>query len=119
MGQLDSILGDPLVTTLDADGARRKLIIFTESRDTLKYLADRIRTRLGKPELICAEDKDRVLWLADLPGHVAPDDARLAALARALGGASPRVVVLGAYAQPLTARDLSPVKAKKKKGSRP
>jgi NAD(P)-dependent dehydrogenase (short-subunit alcohol dehydrogenase family) len=50
--QLDGILGDPLVTTLDADGARRKLIIFTESRDTLKYLADRIRTRLGKPESV-------------------------------------------------------------------
>jgi superfamily II DNA or RNA helicase len=50
--QLDGILGDPLVASLDAEGARRKLIIFTESRDTLKYLADRIRTRLGKPESV-------------------------------------------------------------------
>ena len=29
---------------------RRKLIIFTEAKDTLHYLADKIRTRLGKPE---------------------------------------------------------------------
>jgi len=31
----------------DAQGHRRKLIIFTEHRDTLNYLADRIRTLIG------------------------------------------------------------------------
>jgi SNF2 family DNA or RNA helicase len=48
--QLDSILDDPLMK--NPDGSRRKLIIFSESRDTLHYLADRIRTRLGKPEAV-------------------------------------------------------------------
>ena len=33
-------------------GKRRKLIIFTEHRDTLNYLADRIRTLLGQPEAV-------------------------------------------------------------------
>ncbi|MEY4718608.1 MAG: hypothetical protein RL563_1226, partial [Pseudomonadota bacterium] len=33
-------------------GSRRKLIIFTEHRDTLKYLLDRITGLLGKPEAI-------------------------------------------------------------------
>ena len=36
----------------DADGNRRKLIVFTEPRDTLTYLADRIGTRLGRPEAV-------------------------------------------------------------------
>jgi superfamily II DNA or RNA helicase len=36
----------------DAEGARRKLIIFTEHRDTMNYLADRIRTLLGRPEAV-------------------------------------------------------------------
>jgi superfamily II DNA/RNA helicase len=36
----------------DAAGNRRKLIIFTEPRDTLTYLADRIRTRLGRAEAV-------------------------------------------------------------------
>jgi len=35
-----------------ADGSRRKLIIFTEHRDTLLYLKDRIGTLLGRPESI-------------------------------------------------------------------
>ena len=48
--QLNSILDDPLM--VGPDGTRRKLIIFTESRDTLKYLAERVRTRLGKPEAV-------------------------------------------------------------------
>ena len=34
----------------DAHGHRRKLVIFTEHRDTLNYLADRIRALLGRPE---------------------------------------------------------------------
>jgi superfamily II DNA or RNA helicase len=36
----------------DADGHRRKLVIFTEHRDTLNYLAERIRGLLGKPEAV-------------------------------------------------------------------
>ena len=34
----------------DAQGHRRKLVIFTEHRDTLNYLAERIRTMLGRAE---------------------------------------------------------------------
>ncbi|MHC4342894.1 MAG: protein NO VEIN domain-containing protein, partial [Planctomycetota bacterium] len=48
--QLNSILDDPLMT--DGDGNRRKLIIFTEPRDTLTFLADKIRTRLGRAEAV-------------------------------------------------------------------
>ena len=33
----------------DESGKRRKLIIFTEHRDTLNYLVERIRTLLGRP----------------------------------------------------------------------
>jgi superfamily II DNA or RNA helicase len=36
----------------DAQGHRRKLVLFTEHRDTLNYLADRIRALLGKPEAV-------------------------------------------------------------------
>ncbi len=36
----------------DADGRLRKLIIFTEYRDTLHYLAGQIRALLGKPEAV-------------------------------------------------------------------
>ncbi len=38
----------------DAHGHRRKLIIFTEHRDTLNYLVERIRTLLGRPEAVVA-----------------------------------------------------------------
>ena len=48
--QLNSILDDPLMK--DAAGNQRKLIVFTEPRDTLNYLADRIRTRLGREEAV-------------------------------------------------------------------
>ncbi len=34
------------------DGHRRKLVVFTEHRDTLNYLADRLRTLLGRPETV-------------------------------------------------------------------
>ncbi len=33
----------------DAHGNRRKLVIFTEHRDTLRYLAERLRALIGKP----------------------------------------------------------------------
>lgn len=36
----------------DTRGHRRKLVIFTEHRDTLNYLADRLRTLLGRPETV-------------------------------------------------------------------
>jgi SNF2 family DNA or RNA helicase len=36
----------------DAHGHRRKLVIFTEHRDTLNYLAERIRALLGRPEAV-------------------------------------------------------------------
>ena len=36
----------------DAQGQRRKLVIFTEHRDTLTYLAERIRTMLGREEAV-------------------------------------------------------------------
>src|SRR5947209_7337572 len=36
----------------DVQGHRRKLVVFTEHRDTLNYLADRIRTMLGRDEAV-------------------------------------------------------------------
>jgi len=36
----------------DSSGQRRKLVIFTEHRDTLNYLAEKIRTLLGRPEAV-------------------------------------------------------------------
>src|SRR6266852_5072639 len=40
------------VEMFDAQGQRRKLVIFTEHRDTLNYLAERIRTMLGRDEAV-------------------------------------------------------------------
>jgi superfamily II DNA or RNA helicase len=34
------------------DGRRHKLIVFTEHRDTLAYLVDKLRTTLGRPEAV-------------------------------------------------------------------
>ena len=48
--QLDRILDDELM--IDSDGNRRKLIIFTEPKDTLHYLLEKIRARLGKPNAV-------------------------------------------------------------------
>lgn len=36
------------------DGSRRKLLVFTEHRDTLRYLVERLRVRLGRPEAVVA-----------------------------------------------------------------
>ncbi len=36
----------------DADGVRRKLVIFSEHLDTVKYLATRLRTLVGRPEAV-------------------------------------------------------------------
>ncbi len=38
----------------DQNGHRRKLVLFTEHRDTLNYLADRLSTRLGNASAIVA-----------------------------------------------------------------
>ncbi|MFN8473878.1 MAG: helicase-related protein [Anaerolineae bacterium] len=38
----------------DAEGNRRKLVVFTEHRDTLNYLLHRIRGMLGRPEAVVA-----------------------------------------------------------------
>ena len=48
--QLDRILDDDLMR--DPDGNRRKLIVFTEPKDTLFYLQDRITNRLGREDTV-------------------------------------------------------------------
>ena len=48
--QLNRILDDDLM--VDSEGVRRKLIVFTEPKDTLLYLVDKVRARLGKPEAV-------------------------------------------------------------------
>lgn len=48
--QLNRILDDELM--IDAAGNRRKLIIFTEPKDTLHYLLDKVRARLGNQEAV-------------------------------------------------------------------
>lgn len=51
--ELSTILQDNALTT-DKNGVPRKFIIFTEHRDTLDYLATRIRSLLGKPDAVQA-----------------------------------------------------------------
>ena len=48
--QLNKILDDDLM--IDDEGTRRKLVIFTEAKDTLNYLVDRIRTRIGRDDAV-------------------------------------------------------------------
>ncbi|SKA31647.1 helicase-related protein [Consotaella salsifontis] len=48
--QLDRILDDELM--VDSAGNRRKLIIFTEPKDTLYYLSEKVRSRLGRPDAV-------------------------------------------------------------------
>src|SRR3546814_17580933 len=48
--QLNRVLDDYLM--IDSEGNRRKLIIFTEPKDTLHYLVDKVRSRLGKPDAV-------------------------------------------------------------------
>ena len=48
--QLERILDDDLM--LDPDGYRRKLIIFTEPKDTLEYLRKKAIARIGKPDAV-------------------------------------------------------------------
>jgi SNF2 family DNA or RNA helicase len=49
--QLGEILDKPPMID-EATGQRRKLLIFTEPRDTLEYLASNIRQRIGKHEAV-------------------------------------------------------------------
>ncbi|WP_028926256.1 helicase-related protein [Pseudonocardia acaciae] len=51
--ELSTILQDNALTT-DKDGRPRKLIIFTEHRDTLGYLQRRIGSLLGRPDAVRA-----------------------------------------------------------------
>lgn len=51
--ELSKLLQDQ-AEMFDTSGQRRKLVIFTEQRDTLNYLTDRIRTLLGRPEAVVA-----------------------------------------------------------------
>jgi superfamily II DNA or RNA helicase len=48
--QLNRILDDDLM--IDSDGNRRKLIIFTEPKDTLHYLLEKVRARIGRPDAV-------------------------------------------------------------------
>ncbi len=48
--ELDRILNDQLM--IDSNGARRKLVLFTEFKDTLTDLARKIRNRLGREEAV-------------------------------------------------------------------
>lgn len=48
--QLSDVLQSPQM--FREDGTRRKLILFSEARDTLNYLAARIRTLLGQAEAV-------------------------------------------------------------------
>ena len=50
-GELSRLLQEQ-TEMFDSSGQRRKLVIFTEHKDTLTYLEDRIRSMLGKPEAV-------------------------------------------------------------------
>ncbi len=52
--ELSSILQDRRGAEDDGTTRRPKLVIFTEHRDTLSYLVDRIRVLLGRPEAVVA-----------------------------------------------------------------
>jgi len=49
--ELESILDEPMMIDR-ATGLRRKIIIFTEPKDTLEYLRSKIASRLGDPDAI-------------------------------------------------------------------
>jgi hypothetical protein len=48
--QLNTVLDHPLM--IDAHGNRRKLVVFSEFKDTLSYLSRRVRNRLGRDEAV-------------------------------------------------------------------
>ncbi len=49
--ELESILDDPIMRDA-ATGLRRKILIFTEPKDTLDYLAQKITGRFGEPDAV-------------------------------------------------------------------
>lgn len=49
--QLESILDEPMMVDA-ATGLRRKILIFTEPKDTLDYLANKITARFGDPAAV-------------------------------------------------------------------
>jgi superfamily II DNA or RNA helicase len=49
--ELESILDDPIMVE-PVSGLRRKILIFTEPKDTLEYLAQKITARLGDPAAV-------------------------------------------------------------------
>ena len=49
--ELDSILDDPIMLDT-ATGLRRKVLIFTEPKDTLEYLQHKIAARIGDPAAV-------------------------------------------------------------------
>ncbi|WP_307843558.1 helicase-related protein [Streptomyces sp. B15] len=51
--ELAALLQDDALVR-DSDGQQRKLIVFTEHRDTLEYLTRRVRALLGRPESVIA-----------------------------------------------------------------
>jgi superfamily II DNA or RNA helicase len=50
--RLEELLQDGEAEMFDASGKRRKLIVFSEHRDTLNYLVKKIRNLLGKSEAV-------------------------------------------------------------------
>ncbi len=52
--ELRTILEDNTLAATGSSDERRKLIVFTEHRDTLEYLARRIGSLLGRPEAVKA-----------------------------------------------------------------
>ncbi|PBB91719.1 RNA helicase [Mesorhizobium sp. WSM3864] len=49
--ELEAILDEPMMTD-PATGTRRKVLIFTEPKDTLEYLQQKIATRIGDPATV-------------------------------------------------------------------
>ncbi len=57
--ELRTILEDNTLATTGAGDERRKLIVFTEHRDTLDYLSRRIGSLLGRPEAVEGDPRRR------------------------------------------------------------
>lgn len=50
--EMSRLLQDSNAEMFDETGNRRKLIVFSEHRDTLNYLTERIRVLIGRPEAV-------------------------------------------------------------------
>jgi SNF2 family DNA or RNA helicase len=84
--RMAELLQDREAEMFDEAGKRRKLIVFSEHRDTLNYLTERIRTLIGKPEAVVTihgsmhrehrrEAQERFLQDSDVTVLVATDAA--------------------------------------------